>query len=194
MDVTLPRSEMVQWMFNKYAERSSRFIYLGAPAAMGKTSLLQLFRQFCAKQGVTCIYVSMLMKDFTEVLLNMTGIDARTWSLRPDRNGRCVCGDSRRSYIVMLDDAQSLYSDERLWTSLIKCDSESALPTNISFIISATYSLTTAVSPVDFNQLRHNRLVRRDFLLSEREVVEFIRMYSAGPHPVHPKRFTQTFF
>jgi hypothetical protein len=145
---------------------------------MGKTSLLQLFRQFCAKQGVTCIYVSMLMKDFTEVLLDKTGIDARTWTLRPDRNGRCVCGDSRRSFIVMLDDAQSLYSDEHLWASLIKCDSESALPRNISFIISATYSLTTEVSPVDFNQLRH-RLVRRNFLLSEREVVEFIRMYSA---------------
>lgn len=77
----------------------------------------------------------------------------------------------------MLDDAQHHYRDEALWASLIKGDVFTKLPSNIKFVISATYSLCTAESPVDFNTLP--KLTLKDFRLSQAEVDEFITLSSA---------------
>jgi hypothetical protein len=154
---------------------SSRFIHLGAPAASGKTSLLQLFQRFCSRKGVTCIYVSMLLEDFKGELRDKTGINADRWMLERD-NGRCVCADSSKLFVVMLDDAQHRYGDRNLWAGLIKSDFERRLPENIRFVISATYSLFTDESPVDFRTLP--KLVLEDFCLSQEEVDEFIRLSS----------------
>mmetsp|Transcript_3218 Transcript_3218/g.6718 ORF Transcript_3218/g.6718 Transcript_3218/m.6718 type:complete len:117 (+) Transcript_3218:208-558(+) len=76
----------------------------------------------------------------------------------------------------MLEDAQNRYGDKNLWTGLIKSDFDHKLPNNIRFVISATYSLGTDVSPVDFRTLP--KLVHEDFRLSQEEVDEFIRLYS----------------
>jgi hypothetical protein len=176
MSTALPRLHLVADLFNKITLGSSRFIHLGAPAASGKTSLLQLFQRFCGERGVICIYVSMLLGDFKAVLSKKTGINASTWMLEHDVNGHCVCADSSKKFVVMLDDAQHQYGNVGLWTSLIKPDMDSSLPDNIRFIISATYSLGTDVSPVDFRTLP--KLVHGDFRLSQEEVDEFIRLSS----------------
>jgi hypothetical protein len=176
MSTALPRVHLVAALFDKVFNGSSRFIHLGAPAASGKTSLLQLFQPYCGERGVTCIYVSMLLEDFKGELRDKTGINVDRWMLEPDPNGRCVCADTSKQFVVMLDDAQHRYGDESLWTGLIKSDFRHRLPGNIRFIISATYSLRTDVSPVDFRTLP--KLVREDFRLSQEEVDEFIRLSS----------------
>jgi hypothetical protein len=176
MHTALPRLHLVADLFDKVTEGSSRFIHLGAPAASGKTSLLQLFRRYCGERGVTCIYVSMLSEDFRTVLREKTGINASTWMLERDENDRCVCADPSKSFVVMFDDAQHQYGNVSLWASLIKSDMDSSLPSNIRFVISATYSLGTDVSPVDFRTLP--KLILGDFRLSQEEVYEFIRLSS----------------
>jgi hypothetical protein len=174
MPTALPRSHLVADLFSKVTSGTSRFVHLGAPAASGKTSLLQLFRRFCGERGVVCIYLSMLLEDFKGELRDKTGINADRWMLEADHNGRCVCADSSKQFVVMLDDAQHRFGDKNLWTGLIKTDFERKLPNNIRFVISATYSLGTDVSPVDFRTLP--KLVLEDFRLSQEEVDEFIRL------------------
>eukprot|EP01033_Poteriospumella_lacustris_P016614 gene16614-11886_t len=183
----LPRTKLVESLFEMVI--NNRFVHLGAPAASGKTSLLQLLHQYAAVRGVTCIYVSMLFNDFESVMLADTGINPRTWRLKADATGRCVCADPSQQFVVMLDDAQSKYYDVNLWASLIKA---SNLPENIRFVISATYSLHTVESPLDFALLP--KLVRSDFLLSPEEVNDFINLSSrrlgtdrAGPLLVEPQ-------
>lgn len=177
MNSALPRSRLVACLFEMVTNGSSRFIHLGAPAASGKTSLLQLFQSFCGqKEGVICIYVSMLLRDFKGELRRKTGINADLWQLERDVDGCCVCADQTKEFVVMLDDAQQRYDDTSLWTALIKSDFERRLPSNIRFVISATYSLITDVSPVDFRTLP--KLVLQDFRLSQEEVEEFIRLSS----------------
>lgn len=173
MSTALPREQLVVALFDKVTKSNSRFVHLGAPAASGKTSLLQLFQQYAAERGVTCIYVSMLLEDFRSAMLMETGINASTWRLESDATGRCVCADSSKQFVVMLDDAQHRYDNLSLWVGLIKACN---LPSNIRFIISAIYSLHTADSPVDFGTLP--KLVLGDFLLSQEEVDEFIRLSS----------------
>ena len=186
----LPRTKLVESLYRKVT--NNRFVHLGAPAASGKTSLLQLLHQYAAVRGVTCIYVSMLCADFRTVLLKKTGIDASTWMLERDDAGRCVCADDSQQFVVMLDDAQRQYCDVNLWASLIKTAMVSDLPKNIRFVISATYSLHTVESPLDFALLP--KLVRSDFLLSPEEVNDFINLSSrrlgtdrAGPLLVEPQ-------
>jgi hypothetical protein len=176
MSTALPRAHLVAALYDKVTTGSSRFVHLGAPAASGKTSLLQLFQRYCGERGVACIYVSMLLDDFKGELRAKTGISADRWTLEPDQNGRCVCADTSKTFVVMLDDAQHRYNDTNLWTGLIKSDFERRLPDNIRLVISATYSLGTDVSPVDFRTLP--KLVRGDFRLSQEEVNEFIRLSS----------------
>ncbi len=176
ISTALPRMHLVATLFDKVTMGSSRFVHLGAPAASGKTSLLQLFQRYSSVRGVTCIYVSMLFEDFRAVMIKKTGINASTWMLERDENGRCVCADSSKKFVVMLDDAQHQYGNVSLWAGLIKPDMDSTLPTNIRFVISATYSLGTDVSPVDFRTLP--KLVFGDFLLSQEEVDEFITLSS----------------
>jgi hypothetical protein len=187
----LPRSRLISDLFDKVMGSPSRLIHLGSPAASGKTSALQLFEQYAGARGLTCIYVSMLWggDDVRSTLLLKTGINADRWELEADVNGRCVCDDPTKIFVIMLDDAQSRYSDERLWASLKKANRN--LPGNIKFIIAATYSLATADSPVDFRTLP--KLVLADFRLNQQEVDEYIRMSSdtmkaekAGGLLVHP--------
>eukprot|EP00981_Chlorochromonas_danica_P009061 scaffold2470_cov158-Ochromonas_danica.AAC.1 len=92
ISTALPRSKLVVDLFDKVVEGNSRFVHLGgSPAASGKTSLLQLFEQYCAGRGVTCIYVSMLLEDFRAVLREKTGINPSTWKLDPtNEKGECV--------------------------------------------------------------------------------------------------------
>jgi hypothetical protein len=144
----LPRTKLVESLFKMVT--NNRVVHLGAPAASGKTSLLQLLHRVAAVRRVTCIYVSMLCLDFRTVLLKKTGIDASTWMLERDDAGRCVCADPSQQFVVMLDDAQCQYANVNLWASLIKTASVSDLPKNIRFVISATYSLHTVESPLDF--------------------------------------------
>lgn len=174
INTALPRLDLVENLYNK-VKGSSRFVHLGAPAASGKTSLLQLFRRYSSNKGLTCIYVSMLL-DFKTVLKKKTGINSDTWMLEEDKDGNCVCADSSKMFVVMLDDAQHQYGNAGLWAGLIKSDMDSSLPNNIRFIISATYSLGTDVSPVDFRTLP--KLVYSDFRLNQSEVDEFIRLSS----------------
>lgn len=176
MSTALPRESLVTALYEKVFSPSNRFVHLGAPAASGKTSLLQLFRRYCSDKGVTCIYVSLLYGNFEAVLKIETGIDVGTWRLEPGG----VCDNPHKQFVVMLDDAQHQYGNVGLWASLIKPKPESSLPGNIRFIISATYSLHIEDSPVDFNLLP--KLVRSDFLLSRDEVDEFIRESSARMH------------
>lgn len=176
ISTALPRSQLVADLFDKVTKGSSRFVHLGAPAASGKTSLLQLFQQFSGERGITCIYVSLLFEDYRAVLSKKTGINADTWRLEEDENGHCVCADSSKSFVVMLDDAQHQYGNSGLWASLIKNDFQHSLPDNIRFVISATYSLGTDDSPVDFKTLP--KLTLRNFRLCQEEVDEFIRLSS----------------
>eukprot|EP00597_Dinobryon_sp_UTEXLB2267_P016680 CAMPEP_0201094074 /NCGR_PEP_ID=MMETSP0812-20130820/2494_1 /ASSEMBLY_ACC=CAM_ASM_000668 /TAXON_ID=98059 /ORGANISM="Dinobryon sp., Strain UTEXLB2267" /LENGTH=575 /DNA_ID=CAMNT_0047346531 /DNA_START=21 /DNA_END=1748 /DNA_ORIENTATION=+ len=176
MSYALPRSHLVADLFQKVTDVSNHFIHLGSPAASGKTSLLQLFQRYCSERKVTCIYVSMLLEDFKGELRDKTGINSDRWMLEPDQNGRCVCADDKTYFVVMLDDAQHRYGDVNLWSSLIKSDFEHKLPDNIKFVISATYSLGTDVSPIDFRTLP--KLVLGDFRLKQEEVDEFITLSS----------------
>ena len=175
----LPRPRLVSELFTKIFEGNNRCIYLGAPAASGKTTLLQLFKEYCNEQGVTCIYQSMLKKNYKTLLHHNTGIDANTWCLELDNNGRCVCADSTKQFVVMLDDAQKQYDDPDLWSDLIKSDVSGfqTLPNNIRFIISATYSLDTPGSPISFATLP--KLNQNKFRLDNDEVDELFNLYIA---------------
>ena len=126
VSTALPRTKLVEALFDMVT--NNRIVHLGAPAASGKTSLLQLLQRFAAVRGVTCIYVSMLFKDFESVMLAHTGINPRTWMLESDATGRCVCADPTQQFVVMLDDAQSKYCDVNLWAGLIKTAVASDLP------------------------------------------------------------------
>ncbi len=117
--------------------------------------------------------MSMLSEDFKDELKCETGIDANCWELE---NDHCVCADKSKQFVVMLDDAQCRYDDVNLWTSLIKRDFLRLLPDNIRFVISATYSFSSHVSPVDFRTLP--KLTLNDFRLSQAEVNEYIRLSS----------------
>ena len=178
LSTALPRTQLVASLFDKVVNGGSRFIHLAAPAASGKTSLLQLFQRYAAERGVTCIYVSMRVEDVASVMVAKTGINPGTWWLEADATGRCVCADASKQFVVMLDDAQYTYDRVNLWASLIKTINVfSDLPRNVRFIISATYSLETHTSVmVDFTMLP--KLVRADFLLSAEEVDEFLRRAS----------------
>eukprot|EP01033_Poteriospumella_lacustris_P008075 gene8079-5817_t len=178
LSTALPRTQLVALLFDKVVNGGSRFIHLAAPAASGKTSLLQLFQRYAAERGVTSIYMSMRVEDVASVMVAKTGINPGTWRLKPDAAGRCVCADASQQFVVLLDDAQHTYDDVDLWASLIKTTNAfSALPRNIRFVISATYSLQTHTSVmVDFTMLP--KLVRADFLLSAEEVDEFLRRAS----------------
>ena len=174
MAFALPRLDLLMKLFDMITKGNSRFIHIASPPATGKTSLLQLFKLFCEKRGITCIYVSMLLADFNGEMRDKTGINSENWMLESTHN---ICTDPSKQYVVMLDDAQNNYSDIKLWTSLIKPNSQLNLPNNIRFIISATYPLSTYPAYqgfLHFNNLP--KLVRKDFCLCQDEAKEFIRL------------------
>lgn len=171
----LPRDELLSRLYDMVTGHN-RFVHIAAPAGFGKTSLLQLFKQYCAakRAGVQCIYVVMTVETFPELLQIRSGINSRLWTVEPGS----LCSDTKRIFVVMFDDAHMKYKDTVFWNGLIKGDIEGGhdLPKNIRFLISATYSLVTLDTPLVFSLLP--KLTLRDLRLSNAETNEFIRLQS----------------
>ncbi len=169
MAYALRRIELVNRLLGLVSSR--QFAYLGSAPASGKTSLLCLLTDRCRLlPDIVIVNVSMLgCNDPYARLLNMTGIDVE--NQRVSDNIR-----SDKRYLIVMDDVQSCYDTVGLWTGLIKTNTLTTrwIPSNIQFILSATYALQTLISPLCFDDLP--KLTFSDMLLSEDEAEEFLNL------------------
>ena len=156
----LPRTQLVEKLFNSLKE--NRFTLLSSSPASGKTSLLMLLRHQLS--GAKFSFISLLDNDHTAFeLLKKVGVDLR--------NQTCSIGGDQL-HVIMMDDAQGKYQDSSFWSLLVKFG-ETWIPSNVKFVISATYSLaSTGDSPVEFQSM--NRISRNDLLLTPFEYQEFM--------------------
>jgi hypothetical protein len=157
----LHRSHLLEKLYDMILTRK-RIIHIASPAATGKTSLLQLYMK---ESNAKCIYLSMLGENALDRLLEI-GIDSSKMSIV---QGSKV--DTELPVVIILDDAQSKYDKIDFWSKFVKTDNVDKLPPNIQFIVSATYSLTTDVSPIDFSSFP--KLTVADFVLHDAEVEEY---------------------
>jgi hypothetical protein len=172
----LPRRHLVDKMTDILSK--SRFLLLSSSAASGKTSLLKLFQQ---RTSDRCIGISCHVVSYTPIeMFKEIGIDLEKQTITNELcENRCV---------IMLDDAQKWYGEknEGFWSLLFK-SGPLWIPTNVKFIISATYSISLGPhSPVVFKN--HPRLTRKDMLLTTDE-------YNAlmdSPLGLGPELFSQT--
>ena len=144
--------------------------------------MLQLYNDQLKCPALSCIYVSMLGSDSAnDILLKRAGIDLNSRKVEP--GGFCDVPIDKTVVIIMLDDAQNKYSDTDFWTSLIKTDNDlpnsPRLPPNIYFIISATYSLNTVESLVNFTDLP--KLTMQDFVLNTAEAADYLNLWLDDP-------------
>jgi hypothetical protein len=164
----LARVQLLESIYASMMSGRNRFLLFISPAASGKTSLLSLFARRYRK--LKCVAISFLRVDVSAAdMLLSCGIDVFS--------GKTSLS-SAEDHVVMVDDAQAKYDDKGFWSTLIKV-APWKLPSNIRFIICATHALEGGVeSPVEFQSLV--TFGRRDFLLSDAEAEEFLRLPRTG--------------
>jgi hypothetical protein len=118
------------------------------------------------ESSAKCIYLSLLGDDARDQLLGI-GIDISTMSKIQDSQV-----DTERLVVIILDDAQRQYGNLDFWNKFVKTNNVFNLPKNIHFIVSATYSLNTIGSPIDFASFP--RLTVADFVLNDTEVEVYL--------------------
>ena len=147
--------------------KRSKALIVGAPPAMGKTSLLQMVKWKLKEDNVSVCYKRIpkdAKKDDLAAWLKRRGItdDEDELSKLPET-------------WLLFDDAQNSYGEDcyGFWEDLLKGIKTIDEEDNIVVIIAATYDLTTPDSPVVFSEYPH---IVPNFTLEESE--EAVGMYS----------------
>ena len=127
---------------------SKQHVVVGAPPATGKTALLQLVRESLLKAGANVVDVD-VRNDGVDKLYNelaAEGIATQKSKLRELKNTW-----------LLLDDCQNAYSTQYypFWQFIVKTIQGLGHECDLRVIISATYDLSTPVSPVQFSDLEH---------------------------------------
>ena len=169
----LRRPEKVEELISKFLH--NRFTHVGSPAATGKTSHIQLCIDAVDKEKVVCKYIN--MQSFAsgeECLKSINLYMGKPWSEEYQQwrsEGKLV--------VVFLDDAQSQYGDAQVnfWECLIRVF---WTPPNVTFVVAATYSLSTYVAPISFEYMP--RMLGGDLILSPQECRDFLMQSADVEH------------
>ena len=159
----LPRSDVVQQIYA--TAKSQQYVVIGASAATGKTSLLQLVEKELEQEGANVIRLSIL--------------DRGTGVLFEQLEGEGIGNNKKlrelKNTWLLLDDAQNAYANEYapFWQFVVKTISSAGVDDNLFVVIAATYDLSTPESPVDFRSLQHI-----DPNITEHEARELFKMHT----------------
>ena len=165
----LPRTALVEELHSQL--KNHRFVYIGAPAATGKTSLLTLYKNKYPE--VNCVYMKLVERFTVDDQLLKIGIDAKKQTIVPWSE----CYDYSKPCVVMLDDAHTQFHDHSFWEGLVKGGGVPGfgwLPNHIHFAIAATSTLAVGCGPAVLRRLTTPGLSFEDFQLSPEEVAEFL--------------------
>eukprot|EP01032_Pedospumella_encystans_P008549 gene8549-10135_t len=165
----LLRTALVEELHNQVMNH--RFVYIGAPATTGKTSLLTLYKTNYPE--VNCVYVKLVERFTVDEQLLRIGIDAKKQTIVPSSE----CYDCSKPCVVMLDDAHTQFHDHSFWEGLVNGGGVPGfgwLPKHIHFAIAATSTLAMGGGPVVLRRLSTPGLSFEDFQLSPDEVAEFL--------------------
>ena len=173
----LPRTKLLEKIHYLFTEMGLIFVTLSSSAGSGKSSLLQLFAKEYGKE-FTCIYISFKNRKLTtDDLTKGRVLD----SFGSSYNINAIPG----KILLMLDDAQEMYSDKDFWGSLIKVVGPNLK--SVWFLISVTHLLTNNSStPAEL--LSTGIIDRESFLLSDEEAEVFLNLENQLPpnlrHPI----------
>lgn len=165
----LARQQLLHRIYEEMESNGAPFILLTSPSGSGKTSLLSLFTR--RYTHLRCHVLEFFYGDEVSAysLTRNAGIDVfyKEAHLSDDEY-----------HVFMIDDAEEQFHDNKFWTAFIK-DGSSWLPHNTRFIISAHHALKPGIeSPAEFQSLV--TFDRKDFLLSDTEVNQFLSLPTSG--------------
>jgi len=148
-------------------------IIISSPRAVGKTSFLQLLCRDKPIRDTKYCYVKMDVDvspfdTFCRAGLVWSDIK-RTWSFPLEWRSKRV--------IVIMDDAQAVYTNELFWSILFRSPGDS-LPNNFILVIACTYLLSVEV---EFKACL-SKIEYSDFLLSEEQSLQLVQDSRMGLH------------
>jgi hypothetical protein len=165
----LERKKLVEYVQRQVHANS--IVLMSSSPGSGKSSMYKLFK--AASKDLTVIYISLMNQGTAYESLRRRGLDLELLT--------CSKNLLKNKIVFFMDDAQKKYGEISFWESLCK-GSGQWIPTNIKFLISATYDFSAGVeSPVEFRSLP--RVERGDFLLSDEEGYQLLEFPDAGLPP-----------
>lgn len=167
------RDKIIEKIGEAFDDGENAFL-LSAPPASGKTSVLQILqlKKDIGKTIKDPLYIEIEMDPSVDpfALLSSFGMQyspGQGWRI-PEEWKKSKDGKDR-FVVILLDDAQLSYDNERFWWSLLK---EKGDP-NVKFIFAATYSLIKGGTPASLAGTP--RVVLNDFKLSDAEAMDYLR-------------------